>query len=353
MFLTIAVTTDFSETSRQAFRPAAILARKLGMRLTVLHIDPGPQIHTTWQCPSGSTRARDQRESEMRARLELLVEDEPAFRGLGASPRVILGQPEDVLPALHADERIDLLVLSSRAHDDVKHFVPGSFAARALHLARCPVLILRSTPQVDRPFEIKRLLVPIDFSASSLAALALASSLAAAFQASLELLSVMEASPRGPGAEVPGNTDDGGLLEDPSERARRLEELSGRIGGGRTPRVVVRSGCPAEELLEEAAASKTDLIVMGSRGLSPIEQITLGSVAESAIQKANCPVLVVKEDGVPRSDGSGMRATGKEGQWEAADVPRHERCYPLRSVPDVGIGGAREPLLGNDHEDSV
>ena len=290
----------------------------------------------------------------MRARLELLVEDEPAFRGLGASPRVILGQPAVVLPALREDERIDLLVLSSRAHDDVQHFVPGSFAARALHLARCPVLILRSTPQRDRPFEIKRLLVPIDFSASSLAALELASSLAAASQASLELLSVIETetSPRGPGEAPQRSTDEAGL-DDPSERARRLEELSGRIGSGCVARVVVRSGCPAEQLLEEAAASKTDLIVMGSRGLSPVEQITLGSVAESAIQKASCPVLVVKEDGASRSDGSGMHAPGKEGQWEAADVPRHERCYPLRSVPDVGIGGAREPLLGNDHEDSV
>jgi nucleotide-binding universal stress UspA family protein len=311
----VGATTDFSETSRQAFGPAAVLARKLGMPLRLVHVDFGPEIHSPWQCASGTPGGSRERETQIRDRLDQLIEDEPAFQGLGASPRIIRGQTADVLASLHEGERIDLLVLYSRAHEDVKHFVPGSFAARALHLARCPVLILGPAP-CRETFEIRRLLVAIDFSESSLDALEMASRLADAFQASLELLSVVETDRGGSAAGAPEpDPADGSPADGPAERTRRLEELAARIGGSPPARVVVRSGCPAEELLAEAARSEADLIVMGSRGLSPVEQITLGSVAERAIQNARCPVLVVKADTIRRPDGS----PGGAGYAERAD----------------------------------
>ena len=325
MFQSIGVTTDFSDTSRQAFKPAAVLARKLGMRLRVIHVDPGPEIHTTWQCPPGSETISDRREVEIRNRLERLIEDEPAFWGLEAAPRLIRGQPDDVLAALHENEPIDLLVVSSHAHDDVKHFVPGSFAARALHLARCPVLVLRSTPFEGAPLEIRRLLVPVDFSASSLEALDLASGLAGAFQASLELLSVIETHVDAPGSEAPEeDRAASGPSEDAVEKTRRLEELAAKFRSSRSAHVAVRSGFPAQEILAEAAASKADLIVMGSRGLSPVEQVTLGSVAECIIQKARCPVLVVKTESVrDRHPGKPRR---EERAGDTVDVLRRETC---------------------------
>ena len=283
MLSSIAVTTDYSETSRQAFGPTAVIARKLGMQIRVVHVDSGPEIHTTWQCASGTPGACEERDAELTSRLERLIEAEPAFRGLGASPRIIRGQPEEVLARLQEIERIDLLVVSSRAHDDVRHFVPGSFAAKAIHLARCPVLVLRSALVRERPFAIERLLVPVDFSDSSLEALELASSIATAFRADLEILSIVEAVD---------------ATEMSAARGRRLEELAARVGGSGHARVTVRSGCPADEILAEAIRSEADLIVMGSRGLSPVEQITLGSVAERAIQNARCPVLVVKANGI-------------------------------------------------------
>jgi nucleotide-binding universal stress UspA family protein len=300
MFRSIAVTTDFSETSRQAFGPAAELARKLGARIRVIHLDAGPEIHMPWECVESSRKAREERAAEIEEKLEQLVTDEPAFDGLRVEPRLIQGEPADALPALHERERVDLLVLSSRAHEDVKHFVPGSFAARALHLARCPVLVLRSLPARKESLQFRRLLVPVDFSAPSLAAFEVASKLARTLGADLELLSVLEAPP-GCGAAAPGGS---GPPEGEADRRIRLEALIARTAGRAGARVVVRSGCAATELLAEAALVEADLIVMGSRGLSPVEQITLGSVAESAIQNAGCPVLVVKDD-LAREPGQG------------------------------------------------
>ncbi len=65
--------------------------------------------------------------------------------------------------------------------------------------------------------------------------------------------------------------------------------------------IVVREGYPATAIEEEAERQDADLIVIGSRGLSGLRHLLLGSVAERVVQKAHCPVLTVKrtdsEDG--------------------------------------------------------
>jgi len=56
----------------------------------------------------------------------------------------------------------------------------------------------------------------------------------------------------------------------------------------------VQVGVPAEEIVEMANSEGFDLIVMGSRGLSPIAELLLGSVSERVIRISKCPVLIVK-----------------------------------------------------------
>jgi nucleotide-binding universal stress UspA family protein len=53
-------------------------------------------------------------------------------------------------------------------------------------------------------------------------------------------------------------------------------------------------GDPALEILDEAQESKVDLIVMGTHGRSGLGRLLMGSVAESVVRKAACPVLTVK-----------------------------------------------------------
>jgi nucleotide-binding universal stress UspA family protein len=45
---------------------------------------------------------------------------------------------------------------------------------------------------------------------------------------------------------------------------------------------------------EEAVEQRADLIVIGTRGLSGLKHLLLGSIAERVVQKAPCPVLTVK-----------------------------------------------------------
>lgn len=57
---------------------------------------------------------------------------------------------------------------------------------------------------------------------------------------------------------------------------------------------ILETGAPAVTILEYEESLGADLIVMGSRGLSVVKGVLLGSVSQYIIERANCPVLVVK-----------------------------------------------------------
>jgi nucleotide-binding universal stress UspA family protein len=56
-------------------------------------------------------------------------------------------------------------------------------------------------------------------------------------------------------------------------------------------------GSPAELLVRDAAEHQSELIVVGARGLGAVERIVLGSVSESVLRHAGCPVLIARRRG--------------------------------------------------------
>lgn len=80
-------------------------------------------------------------------------------------------------------------------------------------------------------------------------------------------------------------------------RAREfLEEQSQRIGseGGKVSETHFRSGEPDKEILRAAEEIEAGTIVVGSRGLGAISRTLLGSVSDSVVRHAHCPVFVVR-----------------------------------------------------------
>ena len=63
-------------------------------------------------------------------------------------------------------------------------------------------------------------------------------------------------------------------------------------------REIVREGYPASVIQEEAREENADMIVMGSRGMSGLKHLLLGSIAERVVQKAHCPVLTLNHPDV-------------------------------------------------------
>lgn len=57
---------------------------------------------------------------------------------------------------------------------------------------------------------------------------------------------------------------------------------------------VLLEGNPAHAIVEYIKEKQADFVVMGSRGLSGLEEMFLGSVSHYVVQKSPCPVLIVK-----------------------------------------------------------
>jgi nucleotide-binding universal stress UspA family protein len=58
--------------------------------------------------------------------------------------------------------------------------------------------------------------------------------------------------------------------------------------------IVVRKGKVVQEILAQAKADRSDLVVIGSHGRGGVERLVLGSVAEKVLRLATCPVLTVR-----------------------------------------------------------
>jgi nucleotide-binding universal stress UspA family protein len=67
-----------------------------------------------------------------------------------------------------------------------------------------------------------------------------------------------------------------------------------RSDGGKVADTHLRSGDPDKEILRAAEALGVGLIVMGSRGLGAISRMLIGSVSDSVVRHAHCPVLVMR-----------------------------------------------------------
>lgn len=146
--------------------------------------------------------------------------------------------------------------------------------------------------------EIRRILCPCDFSASSGRALRQAIRVAQRHGSSLLVLHViptgLPASARFSALTNPALLRPG--IREETEIA--LRRFVGRAGRAAVPvDVEVREGRPAEEILKRATALPADLVVIGTQGRGGIEKWVLGSVTERVLRKANAPVLAVPARG--------------------------------------------------------
>jgi universal stress protein A len=137
---------------------------------------------------------------------------------------------------------------------------------------------------------LKRILVPTDFSETSEAALRYGVELARAFGSQIYLLHVPEHPGEAAEADYPI-----GLFEAMQSAARdRLGHvLTEREMRELRPECAMRLGKPSEEIVQHAAEHEIDLIVMGTHGREGLVRALMGSVAETVVRRARCPVLTV------------------------------------------------------------
>ena len=142
----------------------------------------------------------------------------------------------------------------------------------------------------------KLILVPVDGSQTSMAAVDHAVALAQALGARIHLVSVVDMVPYvGMGAEYAlGQPDFSAAATANAHKALADADARVQAAGVACAQSAVDSGSAEEGILDTAGNVLADLIVMGSHGRRGLQKLLLGSVTQRVLQGSPLPVLVVR-----------------------------------------------------------
>ena len=317
--------TDFSETSAHATELAIVVAGFFKARIWALHVlspmlmalpglaassaaeasaapDEGKSDGApSEQARAGAGRAARAEMAQLRQRVAAPFEAALAT-GLGVDVTIDVGHPTARILERAATLPADLIVMGTHGTSGFEHLVLGSVTEKVLRRAPCPVLTVPPRAQATSQVPFQRMLCAIDFSASSLAALQYAVSLARQSNAALTLLHVLEwpwDEPPAPKIEDLPPAQGSALAEfrrycEVSAQTRLQSLVPHSAPLGHPPTARLRSGKPHVQILEVAAEEHSDLVVIGVQGRNPLDRALFGSTANQVVRRATCPVLTLR-----------------------------------------------------------
>src|ERR1022692_2638233 len=145
---------------------------------------------------------------------------------------------------------------------------------------------------------LQKILLPTDFSNYSAAATKYACELATKFDAELHLLHTLETHLASTPSFVMGLDLSKYVSESKAAAAKSLAGvLDPKWSEGRTVIHAIVEGSPKVEIIGYARKHDIDLIVLATHGRSGLAHVIMGSVAESVVRTAPCPVLTVRPEG--------------------------------------------------------
>jgi nucleotide-binding universal stress UspA family protein len=278
---------DGSDTALGAARWAGEFAARHGLPLTLLHAVPKLDWHFAHVEPPADLAAGNS-DAALAAAEETVRSSHP---DLPIRTEVVKESVASVLT--DASQSARLLVVGAGAEG---HRALGGHAVRIAHRAGCPVVIWR-TPVAEKAGETLPIVVGVDESEASERTLAAAFDIARTLHAPVSVVHMWDI-----GAAV-GMGDLGGtgnmdwplleLLQ--SQQRQRMDELitaaSGKYPSNHVAKVF-QDISPAKGLT--ALSREAQLVVVGSHGRGKLADSLLGSVSQTVIHHAECPVLVVR-----------------------------------------------------------
>lgn len=206
----------------------------------------------------------------------------------------------------------DLIVMPTHGRTGLKHILLGSTTERVVQHSPCPVLVTRprsgglgaSITEKLRLGRQKSVLVPVDFSTASFQAVGYTIEFAERIGAKLLILHV-------------AHLGDGLTVQDlktfrfararkaaRAEAQRRMEEFLQPVKFRSVEAdILIRFGKPPSEICTVADQRNIDLIITATHGLTGLDHLLMGSVAEQVVRRARQPVLVVPSHPRGRLEG--------------------------------------------------
>jgi nucleotide-binding universal stress UspA family protein len=283
--------TDLSTPARHAAERAASVARATGAELELVHVGAFSRAHELRRLVSQlPLNLPDRMREQAQMLLDALASTLRKRHGVAARTHVATGPLLKAIEDTAGTIGADLLVLGARGASMLRHRVLGSTAERLVSHCSRPLLVVKRAPATD----YRRVLVPVDFSVSSLPALQLAHAVAP--DAVLVLMHAYEAPFEGR-LIVAGVEEE--HLREYRERARaeaqeQMQVLCEQVGlpQEKVEQVLVH-GPAARGILEQEEEQDCDLVMLGRQGRSRVDDLLLGSVSRRVLVEAEADVLVL------------------------------------------------------------
>jgi universal stress protein E len=286
----ILAATDLSAPARHAAERAALVSKEAGAPLDLLHVanfDTLERLRLLINVAPDDMLARVLDTAQARiAELALALNQR---YGISAGIRVTAGS---LLPKLVKEcEALTagLLVCGAQGESVLRHFLLGTTARRILSTAKCPVLIVKQAPH--EPYQ--RVLVPVDFSPSSLRVIRHARSIAPL--AEIVLLHAFDVPFARDirSARIDDEIIDLYRVAAKQESLQKLTALRDEAGlSSNGSCLIVLRGDARSRIIEQEQKMDCDLIVIGKQGKGLVEKLLMGSVTEHVLSEARNDVLV-------------------------------------------------------------
>jgi nucleotide-binding universal stress UspA family protein len=328
----ILLATDGSEEAELALLTAVDLADRTDSELHVIHVGgdyhPGPEIALS---PALLEETLRELEREAREVLEGQVKKIEEAGGIVADAHLKMGgRPDEQIVELAEELGIGLIAMGSRGFGGIRRALLGSVSDSVVRHAHCPVLVVRRRTQEEHQEEARsifptKILLATDGSEEANLAALTTIDIANKTGSELHVIHV-GFSPVPIGAEVAPVAAVSRLQDELNEEATRfLDQQVEQIeaaGGTVAQAHLGLTGRPDEEIVELAELINAGLIAMGSRGLGGIRRALMGSVSDSVVRHAHCPVLIARAEKGPRRNLEDRDSTTRQPRREGAEDKR-------------------------------
>jgi nucleotide-binding universal stress UspA family protein len=318
----ILLATDGSPEAERAARMAVTLSNGLGSELHVLRVGGVPSAYYGYSEAEMFGRQyqilRARAEEYVRERLDEEAEKVRAMGGEVAGSHAGAGSAAAEILRLAEELSAGLVILGSRGFGPLRRAVMGSVSSSVVRHAHGSVLVVRGDGPEWNHLP-GRILLAFDGSKEADAATRAAVEISNATSSELHVVYSLntELWRSYPGQIIP-NPREEDLLEDLEESKRKarawIDRQAERIRaeGANVEEVYLAFGKPDEAIVKLGEELEAGLIVTGSRGLGGVRRALMGSVSDSVVQHAHCPVLVVR--GGDRRQRAAERVANERGR---------------------------------------
>ena len=292
----ILLAVDGSEEARRAARLATALAEGLDSELHLVHAGPMASVYAYPESVIYDTDLQEEvREAARRTAREKLAAEADAVgvTGKAAGTHAPIGRPDAEIVRVAEEIRAGLIVVGSRGLGPIRRAVMGSVSGSVVHHAHCPVLVVRDGGGGPGG----PIVLAVDGSEESKLASRAAAEISASSGSPVHVIYVMPTEARLYGRHYYSEDVKRSLMEEAKAEARKFLDGQAegvRASGGTVTQTYLGVGRPDEEIVELAEEIGAGMVVIGSRGLGGVRRALVGSVSDSVVHHAHCPVLVVR-----------------------------------------------------------